>query len=42
VNRKTTVPFTGVKRWTVTLRKGTLVFRSDPQAKALRGTLSVA
>jgi plastocyanin len=42
VNRKTTVPFTGVKRWTVTLRKGTLVFRSDPQATTLRGTLTVA
>lgn len=42
VNRKTTVAFTGVKRWTVTLRKGTLVFRSDPQAKTLRGTLTVA
>jgi hypothetical protein len=41
VNRKTAVPFTGVKRWTVTLRKGTLVFRSDPQAKTLRGTLRV-
>lgn len=42
VNRKTTVPFTGVKRWTVTLRKGTLVFRSDPQAKTLRGSVTVA
>ncbi|HEU0335190.1 MAG TPA: hypothetical protein VFR43_01480, partial [Gaiellaceae bacterium] len=41
VNRKTTVPFTGVKRWTVTLRKGTLVFRSDPQAKTMRGAVTV-
>jgi hypothetical protein len=41
VNRKTTVPFTGVKRWTATLRKGTLVFRSDPQAKTLRGAVAV-
>ena len=41
VNRKTTVPFTGVKRWTATLRKGTLVFRSDPQARTMRGTVAV-
>jgi hypothetical protein len=41
VNRRTTVPFTGVRSWTVTLRKGTLVFRSDAQRK-LRGAVTVA
>jgi hypothetical protein len=41
VNRRTTVPFTGVRSWTVTLRKGTLVFRSDAQ-RTLRGAVTVA
>ena len=31
----------GDKRRTATLRKGTLVFRSDPQAKTMRGTVTV-
>jgi hypothetical protein len=42
VDRKTTVAFKGVRRWTVTLEKGTLAFRSDPQRTTVRGTVLVA
>jgi plastocyanin len=42
IDRKTTVAFKGDKPWTVTLKKGTLVFRSDPQGAKLRRTVTVA
>jgi plastocyanin len=42
IDRKTTVAFKGEKRWTVTLRKGTLTFRSDPRRTTVRGTVLVA
>jgi plastocyanin len=41
VDRKTAVGFTGERRWTVTLRKGTLAFRSDPQRTSVRGSVVV-
>ena len=42
VRRSTTLRFTGVRRWTVTLRRGTLVFRSDGAPARLRGSIRVA
>jgi hypothetical protein len=42
IDRRTTVPFKGVKVWTVTLRKGTLAFRSDPQRTTVKGSVPVA
>lgn len=41
-SRATSVPFVGVRTWTVTLRKGTLTFLCDPHAATMRGTVSVA
>jgi hypothetical protein len=42
IDRKTSVPFRGVRVWVVTLRKGTLSFRSDPQRATLKGSVPVA
>lgn len=41
VNRKTTVRAFGTFTWTVTFRPGTYTYRSDPQARKLRGSFSV-
>lgn len=40
-DRKTTLAFTGVRRWTVTLTAGVLVFRSDAAPATLRGSVRV-
>jgi hypothetical protein len=40
VNKKTGVKFTGTVKWTVSLRTGTYIFRSDAH-KTLKGTLKV-
>jgi plastocyanin len=42
VNRKTSVAGTGVKRWTLTLRKGTYRFVCDPHASSMKGSFIVA
>jgi len=39
--RFTTVPFTGSRTWTLTLKKGTLVFRCDPHKLSMRGTVRI-
>lgn len=41
VDRKTTLAFTGVRRWTVTLKAGVLVFRSDAAPAKLRWSVRV-
>jgi plastocyanin len=41
VNKKTGVKFTGTAKWTVTLKAGTYVFRSDAH-RTLKGTLKVS
>jgi plastocyanin len=37
VNRKTTAPFTGTTRWTLTLRAGTYTYLCDPHATSMMG-----
>jgi hypothetical protein len=37
VDKKTTVGFTGVGRWTLRLRAGTYTYRCDPHSSALMG-----
>lgn len=41
VNRKTPVPFTGRRRWTVTLSAGTHRYRCDPHRMMMRGRFAV-
>jgi hypothetical protein len=41
VNRKTTVAGRGTVTWNLTLGAGTFSFRSDPQAKRLKGSFTV-
>jgi plastocyanin len=41
VNKKTTVPGTGTKTWTVTLRRGTYRFVCDPHASGMKGSFRV-
>jgi hypothetical protein len=40
-NRKTTVRFRGTQTWTLTLRRGTYRFVSDPNARTLKGSFRV-
>ncbi len=41
VNRKTTVPFVGVRTWRVTLKRGLYRFRSDRAPMQIRGSVRV-
>jgi plastocyanin len=41
LNRKTTVPFTGVATWTVTLKAGTYRYQCDPHKQVMRGSFLV-
>ena len=41
VNRRTAVATMGTFTWTLTLRAGTFAFRSDPQARRLKGSFVV-
>jgi plastocyanin len=41
VDRKTRVPFTGRRRWTVTLGVGTYRYRCDPHRASMRGSFRV-
>ena len=41
VNRKTTVAGRGTFTWNLTLSAGTFAFRSDPQAKRVKGSFKV-
>ena len=41
VNKKTGVPFTGRRRWTVTLSAGTYRYRCDPHRMMMRGHFTV-
>jgi plastocyanin len=41
VNVKTTVAFTGTKRFTATLKKGRYTFLCDPHSSAMRGSFTI-
>jgi plastocyanin len=41
VNKSTSVAFVGSKTWTVTLKKGTYRFQSDPQKSKVKGSLKI-
>ena len=41
LSRKTTVRFRGTQTWTLTLRRGTYRYVSDPQARTLKGSFRV-
>ena len=41
VNKKTGVPFTGRRKWTVTLSAGTYRYRCDPHRMMMRGRFTV-
>lgn len=41
LGKATTVPFVGMVRWTVKLKKGTLAFVCDPHRDSLRGSVRV-
>ncbi|MET1010731.1 MAG: hypothetical protein ABWY96_11830 [Gaiellaceae bacterium] len=41
VDRRTGVPFTGRRRWEVTLRVGTYRYRCDPHRTTMRGGFTV-
>jgi plastocyanin len=41
VNKLTSVPFVGTKKWTVKLKKGTYKFVCDPHATIMKGVLRV-
>jgi plastocyanin len=41
VNKKTSVPATGITQWTVTLKKGTYKFVCDPHAPIMKGSFKV-
>jgi plastocyanin len=41
LRRATTVPFTGTKTWTVTLRRGKHTYVCTPHASFMRGTFTV-
>lgn len=41
VNKSTTVPFVGARKWTVTLRKGTYRFRCDAHKARMKGAIRV-
>jgi hypothetical protein len=41
VNKKTSVPFTGKKTWTLTLKKGTYKYVCDPHSSSMRGSFKV-
>jgi plastocyanin len=42
VNVKTSVPATGSKTFTVTLKKGTYRFVCDPHASSMKGSFKVS
>lgn len=41
VNKSTAVPLVGIRRWTVTLRKGTYRFQCDAHKTRMKGTIRV-
>jgi plastocyanin len=41
VNKLTSVPWVGTKKWTVKLKKGTYKFVCDPHASIMKGVLRV-
>jgi plastocyanin len=41
LNKRTTVPFRGMRTWTVTLRRGIYRFICDPHARRMRGSFRV-
>jgi plastocyanin len=41
INRKTSVPFVGTAKWTVTLKAGLYRYRCDPHKQVMRGSFRV-